>query len=397
MEHHPTNEPDEPGSLPDHLARSAARQAGAIALCHKARGGWVAWTWRDWNAEVKRVAAALATRGFRPGDVVAIAAHPSPQALAVTLAAQTLGGAAMWLDPEFTQRPSIRGPAVEKIRFGFARDEAALAQLRARLGLGEPWTLGLHTADHGSPDDAAAAVRTYAAAAAEGDTFEESPRWARASDVAFWIEGDGLNRAPSVLTHGTLADAGLAWLAAAGPVSAGVAFVAEAPTTAAVAAFFAGWLVGGFPLGLPEDPTTADTDRQELQPCIVAATGGAFGKFARRVTDSLPPPDTLSRRALDAGLSSRARWGGWVVRRRLREVLGLRRAEVALVLGDPSPPATASLFAALRILLRTLSAAASATSTSQALAIEDARSAAAISAPAAPARMRAPAPAGDLA
>src|SRR3954467_14831049 len=87
-----------PATLPDYLAHWAFHRARAVALRHKAHGNWSAWTWGDLQAEVARVAAALAARGFERGEVVAVAAELSPQALAVALAAQGLGGAALWVE-----------------------------------------------------------------------------------------------------------------------------------------------------------------------------------------------------------------------------------------------------------------------------------------------------------
>ena len=345
--------PAEPTTLSEHLLRSATVVPGAIALCHKTRGRWIAWTWRDWRTEVGRVVAALSARGFRPGDVVAIGAAPSPQALAVTLAAHTLGGVALWTKLE--GYAPVASPSVAEPRFGFAQDESALAKLRTRLGLGGSWTLGLHTADHGSPDDPAAPVRGYAAAVAPADPAADGVGWARPQDVAF-VFPDRV-AGPSTSTHAALLAQARAWLVARGSIGR-LAFTAEAPTSAAVAAFFAGWLVGGFSLGLPEDPTTADLDRRELQPEVVAATAPAYERLARQVTDGLPPVDTFLRRTVDAGLASAKRWGQWTMRRPLRDVMGFRAAKTALVLGAPPPAAAQELFASLRIALWPLAARA---------------------------------------
>lgn len=365
MDHHPqamtgAEAPPLPVTLPEYLARSSASLPGAIALVHKSNGGWVAWTWREWHAEVARIGAALTARGFRPEDVVAIAAGPSPQALAVTLAAQALGGAALWLDVEAARPSSTISGSPVAIRFGFAADEAALASLRSRLGLADAWTLGLHTADHGSPDDPDRAIRPYAAVVAATAPPDEPLAWARSSDIAFRFAPLGVTggspAAPSVASHASLIDSARAWLHARGPVDR-LAFTAEAPTSADVAIFFAAWLVGGFPLGLPEDATTANADRRELRPGVVAATGIAYGRLAQQVADELPPPGTLLRRALDVAFASPSRWGQWTVRRPLREVIGFRYARVALVLGPPPPDAAQALFATLGVPLHRLSTA----------------------------------------
>jgi hypothetical protein len=283
--------------------------------------------------------------------VIAVATGPSPQALAVTLAAQALGGTAIWLDPEAGGTGTLDGARLPETRFGFARDDAALIKLRARLGRSDAWTLGLHTAEHGSPDDPTAPIRSYAAAASSGAPGGW-PEWARPEDGAFLTAPEQGGAGPSVLTHAQLIDAARLWLAGAEDVVGRLAFTAEAPRTDAVATFFAAWLVGGFSLALPEDASTANLDRRELQPSIIAATGTAYGRLARKVADQLPPPDTLLRRALDVGLATPGRWGEWAVRRPLREVLGLARVRTALVLGAPSSEAAQSLFGSLGIALR---------------------------------------------
>jgi long-chain acyl-CoA synthetase len=374
-------------TLPEYLARWAAERPRALAIRHKSHGAWAAWTWGDLQSEVDRVAAALAARRFDPGDVVAIAAFPSPQALAVTVAAQGLGGAAIWIDPDALvplvgqsaaasagERSPLDGAPVSRLvpaaRFGFARDEATLARLHARFGSAGCWALGLFTAEHGSPADSpAAAVRVYADAAADhGGIPEKAPLRVKPSDAGFFFPHhtaaavifDVARSAAPSLPQAALVAGAQAWLESERIGAEHQAFLGEAPTTEAGAIFLAGWLVGGLSLGLPEDATTADTDRREMQPTIVAATGAAYGRLWQRVADNLPAPRTLLGAFVDAGLASaagRARravsW--WLVRRPLREVLGFRRLEVAFVLGAASLPAAArDRLAGLGVRLRAL-------------------------------------------
>jgi acyl-CoA synthetase (AMP-forming)/AMP-acid ligase II len=375
-------------TLPEHLARWGAERGRAVALRHKEHGVWVTSTWGDVQAEVARVAGALADRGFERGDVVAVASALSPQALAVTLAAQGLGGAALWVEPEALGERDAEAsasddavsPSARAARFGFARDEAALIALRARFGAAR-WALALFTAEHVSPheegDDATSAVRAYADAAADVDVAA-APRPARLpanpDDSAFLFVGgaaggvatgaDGRPVAPSLTQAASIAGA-RAWLEAEAVGAGGTAFAWEGPTTAAAAIFLAGWLVAGFTLSLPEDATTADADRREVQPTIVAATGTAYERLQQQVADNLPRPGGLIRRAVDAGLAStaggvRGALGSWLVRRPLREVLGLRRVAVALELGASAPAAAQELLARLGVPLRALPVAATA-------------------------------------
>jgi hypothetical protein len=288
----------------------------------------------------------------------------------VTLAAQGLGGAAVWVDSTDAREGDGAGdaretstesisPTVSRARFGFARDEAALGELRARIGISGPWALGLFTAEHGSPQEGpAAALRGYAdAVAGDGGPRQPPPSRARPSDAAVHV----LGRAQS-LTHAALVAAARAWLEA-NEIGAGHrAFTWEAPTTEAAAIFIASWLAGGLSLTLPEDAATADADRREDQPTIVAATAAAYERLWQQIADNLPAPGTWLRRAVDAGLVSaagqriRRAFGAWIVRRPLRKVIGFGRAELAVVLdaAPPSPAAQAS-FARLGVPLRALS------------------------------------------
>jgi AMP-binding enzyme len=301
-----------PATLPAYLAHWAADRSREIAIRHKSLGVWVAWTWGDLHAEVGRVAAVLEARGFRPGDDVVIAAGLSPRSLALTLAAQGLGGTAIWL----------------------AAEKAGEAAVNAYA-------------------DAAAADRGLAPAA----SLRAPPR-----DFALRFAGRA-----EALTHTALIAGARVWLDA-GDIRAGHrAFASEGPTTEAAATFIAGWLVGGISLILPENATTADADRREAQPSIVAASAAAYERLRQQVAENLPPPGTLLRRVVDAGLASaaegrvRSGLGWWLVRRPLREVLGLQRVELALLFGEASPPAEArEWLAELGVPVRVLSLGSSA-------------------------------------
>ena len=167
--------------------------------------------------------------------------------------------------------------------------------------------------------------------------------------------------AAGVLAQDGLVAAARTWLDANGVTAQDRAFISEAPTTEAAAIFIAGWLVAGITLILPEDSTTADADRREAQPTIVAATGATYARLRQRLSDNLPATGTRLRSAVDAGLAASPRdWvrralGGWLIRRPLRTILGLRRAALALVLDETPPaPEARELFAQLGVPLRAL-------------------------------------------
>lgn len=367
----PASDSAAPATLPAHLARWAAERPRGIALRHKTLGVWKAWTWFELQNEVVRLAAALSAGGFQPEDVIVVAAGLSPLSVAVSLAAQSLGGAALWLDDPRAARPAGQTAAITTSRvgaprFAFAEDEAALARARAQLGSGGPWALAIVTAEHATAGEgAASAVRAYADVVAEARIRADaiSPGAGRDAAAFVFLADPVAAGTPTVLTQSEAIVAAGRWLGAE-RVDAGVqAFAWEGPTTAPSAIFLTGWLLAGFTLGFPEDPTTADLDRRELQPTVVAASGGALGRLWERIVDGLPVPGTVVRRIVNAGMAAAGRGfrgfaGWWLVRRPLRRVLGLRETEVALVLGGPPVPAAAqNLFAQMRIRLRALPAA----------------------------------------
>ena len=305
-----------PATLPEYLAHWAATRARAIALRHKSLGVWIDWTWVDLLEEVERVAVALDARGF--GSLAMRRCFP----LACphgpwrrrSRHADTSSGAVIWAEPAGARQPL---------------DESAEAG---------PPALARFTPD------------------ALGGAAHAPPLRAQPDDTAFRVSESTLS-----LTHAALIAAARGWLDGDDVRAGDRAFTAEAPTTEAAVVFLAGWLVAGIVLILPEDATTADADRREAQPTIVAASEAAYEKLRQRVADNLPAAGTRLRTVVDAGLTASTRnrarraLGGWLVRRPLRELLGFRRAALALVLDQEPPPVAAQeLFAQLGVPLRAL-------------------------------------------
>jgi long-subunit acyl-CoA synthetase (AMP-forming) len=238
----------------------------------------------------------------------------------------------------------------------------AIAIRHKSLGVWEVWTWSDLQAEVGRVE---AAIEAQGLEPGDAATFSSglSPRalasalaaQARSGEAFFVSDGAG------PLTQAGLIGAARSWLEANGVRAADRAFIGEAPTTEAAAIFIAGWLVAGITLILPEDPTTADADRGEAQPTIVAAIGATYERLQQRVADNLPAAGTRLRTAVDAALATspgdrvRRALGGWLLRRPLRGILGFRRAALALVLDDAPPPAeTRELFAQLGVPLRAL-------------------------------------------
>ncbi|MBI2014301.1 MAG: AMP-binding protein, partial [Candidatus Rokubacteria bacterium] len=66
-------------SLPEFFVRQVERQGDRIALRFKEYGVWHRVTWREYGAEVERVAAALLAFGLGPQENVAVLAENRPE------------------------------------------------------------------------------------------------------------------------------------------------------------------------------------------------------------------------------------------------------------------------------------------------------------------------------
>src|SRR5580692_5596313 len=133
-----------PRTLPEWLEAAARTRGDAVAVRHKVRGVWRSRTWRRVAAEVRCLAVAFEAHGFGKGDAIVIAGCVRPEAIEAALAAQWLGGAAIWVEssdpaalpPSLRQAGTAGGPP--RVRVAFASDEAKLVALRAMLAPGAP-------------------------------------------------------------------------------------------------------------------------------------------------------------------------------------------------------------------------------------------------------------------
>jgi len=87
-------------TLPRLLLRNAAAMPARPALRERNRGIWQSLTWAAYAALVRDIALGLAAHGFHRGDRLAVLGDNRPRLYAAMLAAQSLGGAALPLDPD---------------------------------------------------------------------------------------------------------------------------------------------------------------------------------------------------------------------------------------------------------------------------------------------------------
>ena len=81
-----------PRTIPQFLARNAARHGDAPAYREKEFGIWQEWTWADARAEVHETAAGLIDLGLQPGEHVAVIGRNRPQLYMAMVAVQCAGG-----------------------------------------------------------------------------------------------------------------------------------------------------------------------------------------------------------------------------------------------------------------------------------------------------------------
>ncbi len=354
-----------PTTLPAWLAAQARQRPDSVALRHKSLGVWHVRNWVQVSAEVLSLADALRRRGFGVGAVLVILSRPRPEALFAALAAQWLGGVAALFDP-LDDEPSQLGPLRETdADFALAEGVDEIARLRASglrpvllcyadgrglVGMPERGdTLGHALVDYADllasspPMRADHNVSPQARDDAEAFAFyrqgEQSVEQQHITHAELLAEGARLVRTEQL-------EADEEALAARAFAASGQARYLLAP-----------WLIAGFRLNFPERLETRDSDRRELGPTLVLGTRETWGRLHAQMQQRLPLPGTLRRRLVAWALAPtpgplNRLLGHWLVRRPLRDVLGLSRTRVPLLVGAPLQTEAQALFAALGVDVR---------------------------------------------
>ncbi|MET1076391.1 MAG: AMP-binding protein [Pseudomonas sp.] len=346
---------DRPTCLPQWLLWQARHQPRGVALRHKRLGIWQVRSWQQAAEEMLGLAAGLQARGFTAEDSLLLLSRPRPEALLLTLAAQWLGGVATLLDPLDEHATQVAGLRLVAPHFVFAEGPDELQRLqtaelapvlllyadeRVRLGNGVPALAydRLLGVSQGLARPASVANREalvfYRSAAAGG---LESQRIEHADLLR---EGRRLVRAERL---GNREEA----LAARAFAAGGQARYLLAP-----------WLIAGFRLNFPESLATRDSDRRALGPTLVLGTRETYGRLYARVQQRLPAVGSWRRRWLEAALVAQPRglaggFGHLLFRRPLRDLLGLSRTRVPLLVGEPLDEPVRAFFSALGIEVRT--------------------------------------------
>ncbi|MBI2491730.1 MAG: AMP-binding protein [Candidatus Rokubacteria bacterium] len=121
-------------SLPEFFVRQVERQGDRIALRFKEYGVWHRVSWREYGAEVERVAAALLAFGLRPQENVAVLAENRPEWLYCHLGIMSAGGITVGVYPTSAPEQITYLLNHSEARLVFVENEEQLDKILAIVG-----------------------------------------------------------------------------------------------------------------------------------------------------------------------------------------------------------------------------------------------------------------------
>lgn len=340
-------------NLPASLLARASQRGGDVALRHKRQGLWQQRTWAQLLAEVQGLASRLREAGFAVGHSLVILSRPRPEALLASLAAQWLGGVAALLDPLAAGDEQVTLLRELQGEFIFAEGQEEVERVRL-AGLSPRL---LFYAD--ARGLAASSAQGYASLVTQ-PLPGNLPILARGEFPAFSFHrlGPAGQAQQHWLGHAQLLDAGRGLIDQERLTAAEEALAARTFAASGQARYLlAPWLLAGFRLNFPESLATRDNDRRELGPTLVLGTLESYGRLYALAQQRLPLSGSLLRRWLDwtlvaQGGGLRRRFGQGVLLGPLRDVLGLSRTRVPLLIGEALPSEAQAFFAALGVAPR---------------------------------------------
>jgi long-chain acyl-CoA synthetase len=359
-------------TLPLLLARNASRWPRRPAWRHKRLGIWETETWSAFVRRCHDIAAGLAANGFGRGDRLAVLGDNRPALYATLLAAQSLGGVGVPLDPDAdaSRLAAVMDDARISIVVADTADQAErLASLTDAQGSparvfcadtggfnrSDRWESGRLDTVTNTPQDSATAA------------LEPAPR-----DLALLLYPAAAQSPPLPLSHAQLITAAEA-IAAADPVRPTDEALCYLPMSSYEDALYSLTLglLGGFACNCPEAPDSVLRDLREIGPTILFLPTAACDALAEIVSSKVEAATGFKRRsftffqhlaleaearreqerALPLGLALGCRIGELVAYAPARDQLGLSRVRWVHTDG-PLPPGTARLLRALGVALR---------------------------------------------
>ncbi|WP_346284656.1 AMP-binding protein [Zoogloea sp.] len=272
-----------------HLDTWAAARPGALALLHKRRGRWMAWRWADVRREVAELSAALAARGFGPGERLALAGPFEPTLVLLALGARNAGGEVVAVSPDLSGQALLDGLSAA----------------------------GAHHLFVASRDGASRAIAAYAGARAAPRLYlREAPAQRSAGlSVTPIAELFGEPRPmPERIEWDRLRSSRSAWVEEGSEWAEGLGLILER------------LLTHGQAFAFPENAESASRDRCDIAPVMLLLSAARAGALHDKLDQRLAPSGSLGRRLWDWAQRHAGRPGAHRhLRSHVRRIAGLHR------------------------------------------------------------------------
>lgn len=372
-------------TFPKLLLRNAKEASDRDALREKDYGIWRTYTWAMYAEEVRRFALGLASLGFQRGDKIGVIGDNRPRMYFSMLAAESLGGisVAVYQDSIAAELGFVLEHA--DVRFIIAENEEQtdkLQELKDQLGKVEKIIFddsrGLET----NTDDW---LIDYETVQRRGDEFAQSNAGyyeaevekGQGRDVSIYCYTSGTTGDPKgvMLTYDNLLSGIYSTQNAEGLLE-GDELMAYLPM-AWVGDF---WLSVGSAIALrmtancPEKRETLNRDFREIGPTVMVAPPAVWETILTRVQVRMEEADRFKRRRYENAMAASLKverlkqagkpiptvlafqnWlGDWLVRKPLRDLLGVARVRLAYTGGAPLGPDAFDFLRAIGINLKQL-------------------------------------------
>lgn len=347
-------------TLPDWLAVQAEKRPAQVAIRHKKLGIWHEQAWQAVHNEVLLAARFLQQKGFGKGDTLFLLSEPRPEALLLSLAAHWLGGISAPLDPAYAQPQLLDLLHTLRPQFVFAEAQAQVDQVfEAKPDV----QVLIYANARGLAGYTHPAIHAYAQVIATGEAVPGTlPGVATPEAVAFrfYRLGDQYQLEYRELNHAELLKNGRQLVVHEQLTDKEEALAARAFAASGHARYLLSpWLLAGFTLNFPENLVTRDTDRRELGPTLVAGTAATYQRLYALTQSRWPLAGSIQYALVKWALDKYQRQvpvlqtiADWLVIRPLKDVLGLARTRVPLLVGEPLSAEAAQFFAAIGIRVR---------------------------------------------
>ena len=372
-------------TFPRLLMHHARVRGERPAIREKDLGIWQTWTWHQFAEEVRALACALAERGLKRGDHMALVGDNRPRVYAAMCAAQCLGAIPVPLYQDAVAAEMAFPIRNAEIAHALAEDQEQVDKLLEILP-------DCPMLKHLYYDDARG-LRAYAQAGLESyDALLESGRAAYRRDPAFLESEIGKGRRDDtaamfftsgttgtpkgvVLTHHALIDRSRAAAELEGITDRDVVLAYLPPAWVGQNIFsYAQPFVTGYCICCPESAETVMTDMREIGPTYYFAPPRVLEALLTQVSIRMEDAGAVKRwlyrvfmdvarrvggALLDGtpvGLGDRLlyRIGDFVVYGPLRNVLGMSRVRVAYTAGEAIGPDLFKFYRSIGINLKQL-------------------------------------------